>query len=915
MLLASALWLGACQPSPDERLQNAEAYFANAEYRSAIIELKNVLQAQPDRVPARVMLAEASYILNDLESAESEYRKVLSLTDGDASSWVGYGRSLLLQGKAEEALERVAGDLESYPESAPAAAVLGDIYRALGNLSLAEEHYRRAVTIEPNSEAGLVGIAFCAAGEGRLVEANELLDTALVLLPDSAYVLRAKGDVLSAAQQFSAAAAIYDRAIDAESATTPFADRYLVRQNRVAALVEARQLDEASERLEQFSEMVPGHPQMTFLSGRIAFARGDYEIAEDQILEYLNSAPNDARGQAILGAINFSKNNLGQAEQYLSNAVRANIGGETMRLLLAETQLRLDRPQDAMQSLGNVAGDEQQDAVTLAMLGRVRLGSGDTDAAIDYFRRSLEQDGSSKSVNLALASSYMSAGNLAEATDTLLRMAPATDNDYRREMLLMAVYLKRDMAADAEAVAKSLLRQHPDDADAHALVGVLYSNLGQHTRARAQLDTALGLDPGNAGALYALGVSASADGRPADAASHFGDLLDTRPAHLQALIQLAAVLESVGNLTAIRPRLAAAEAATPDINRLRKLSARIELMLGDTDAAIASIEQGRQSFPNDAGFLHLDGIARLQSGDLEAAVASLSRAARAEPENAAYQFELARAQLANRNFAEAIGVARVYRELRPADVRGLAIEVDAQVRSGDPLEARRTVTAFAERYPEEGFVRMLFGDIARAAGDAANAAEWYAQYSQDNWNRVVALRLAEAQQAAGSDKSVETVERWLAQAPDDSGMRRFYAQLLEAGGNAQRAVLEYERLAAAGNLDAIGMNNLAWQYMQLGREGASELAERAHSMRPDNGSITDTWGWILFKEGNVNRAVEVLRQAAQQAPTNPEIRYHLAAALAETGEHGEARRIVNELLASGAAFPSRSEAELLLESF
>ena len=517
-------------------------------------------------------------------------------------------------------------------------------------------------------------------------------------------------------------------------------------------------------------------------------------------------------------------------------------------------------------------------------------------------------------MNFALASSYIASGQASDAVNVLLKMPAGSDGNYRREMLLMGAYLEDGRAGDAEDLADQLIRDNPNDANVHALVGVLRVNLQQKLRARAHLNTALGIDSANVGALYALGGLAVDENDTEQATQVFGRLLDEQPTHFPALIQLANVYNATDSLAEFMPRLDAAINAAPGSALLQKLRSQIELMLGDTDAAMANVDSGRQAFPDDPGFMHLAGIGQLRSGDLEGAIDNFEHAMRLEPDNPAYQIDLARARLMNGEFAQAITVVRTYRTQRPADIRGLAIEVDAQLRSGDPASAKRVVTGYAEAYPDEAFVAMLFGDIELASGDAAGATVWYEEYAQSHWNRVVALRLAGAHQAAGTGQALQYIERWMTEDPGDSGMRRFYAQLLEESGRVPEAIREYERLEESKELDAIGLNNLAWRYMENGIGGASALAERAHRLLPDNGDITDTWGWILYKEGKIEQAVQTLRKAATQSPANPEIRYHLAAALSASGMGAEAREIVSELVVSDVDFPSRPEAEALLRS-
>jgi len=62
------------------------------------------------------------------------------------------------------------------------------------------------------------------------------------------------------------------------------------------------------------------------------------------------------------------------------------------------------------------------------------------------------------------------------------------------------------------------------------------------------------------------------------------------------------------------------------------------------------------------------------------------------------------------------------------------------------------------------------------------------------------------------------------------------------------------------------------------------------------------------------RTIISARHAAEQSPDNPEIQYHLASVLAETGEIGEVGVIIDELPSSEQPFPSRSAIEHLVKS-
>ena len=72
-------------------------------------------------------------------------------------------------------------------------------------------------------------------------------------------------------------------------------------------------------------------------------------------------------------------------------------------------------------------------------------------------------------------------------------------------------------------------------------------------------------------------------------------------------------------------------------------------------------------------------------------------------------------------------------------------------------------------------------------------------------------------------------------------------------------------------------------------DAAEAMIRKASELAPDDGSITDSLGWALFKRGKVDDAISTLQQAAEKDPDQAEIQEHLGDALFKSGRHYEAR--------------------------
>ena len=73
------------------------------------------------------------------------------------------------------------------------------------------------------------------------------------------------------------------------------------------------------------------------------------------------------------------------------------------------------------------------------------------------------------------------------------------------------------------------------------------------------------------------------------------------------------------------------------------------------------------------------------------------------------------------------------------------------------------------------------------------------------------------------------------------------------------------------------LNYIGYTYADRGiqLDEAEKLIKRALELKPDDGYITDSLGWLYFKKGEIEKAVAELEKAHQLAPEDPVIAEHL----------------------------------------
>jgi tetratricopeptide (TPR) repeat protein len=77
-------------------------------------------------------------------------------------------------------------------------------------------------------------------------------------------------------------------------------------------------------------------------------------------------------------------------------------------------------------------------------------------------------------------------------------------------------------------------------------------------------------------------------------------------------------------------------------------------------------------------------------------------------------------------------------------------------------------------------------------------------------------------------------------------------------------------------------------------EEAAKYLERALSLQPDEAVVIDSYGWLQFKLGKPERALEFLRRAYEKQPEN-EIAAHIAEVLWSIGEQKEAKELFDSV--------------------
>ncbi|MEZ5559897.1 MAG: PEP-CTERM system TPR-repeat protein PrsT [Pseudomonadales bacterium] len=894
--------LGGCDSTtPQEHVARAEQNLATNDLRTAVIELKNALQKQPDLASARLLLGEAHARLGDYPSALKEFERALDLGIDDQRLKVDLLAAKVRVGRYQEVIGELA-DAGALPK--PLAVVLADAYLAGGDAGRARVLYQQA----PQLAGANLGLARIAWSEGDAERAGHYFDQAVTLDENSVDAWLAKAEFELSQHTLDAAAQSFERA-----SALPAGDLSGALGLARVSLLQG-DLTAAGERIRNVLKRAPRLPVAQYLDGLIRFQQGDLDGAEAAIRNVQSVMPDHAPSLYLMGAIKYREGQLAQAEDNLQRFLARDKRNESAAKVLASVRLEqgdFEGVADVLEPLVAVTADPQ----LLAIYGSAQLRLGHTDVATSALERAVALAPDMAPFRNQLALSLLAAGDQGRAEAELETAIAVDESQFQSEYLMALLRIRERDWAGAEAAVASLLAKEPNSAVGLNLRGAVA--LGRQDAEAAQRDfrAALAADPTFLPAVQNLATLAERNGDSAGAARLYQDLLDNDPDNEGALLSLADLMLRERKSDAAVRYLETAAGANGQSVRARLGLARLYLASNRVDDATRVLEEALAVAPDLPDLNLLKAETLLRSGDTAAAQAIAtelqSALGRREANGPLY---LALGSLQARVGQRTLARSNLNRALELSDgssvpaLRALT-RLDLGERNVGAAQSRLdALRKLGDSGPE---FSLLAADVQLAGGDRAGAAAAYRELASEGVRDGVMRSAAMALGSGDADAAATVLQRWLEDHPQDAGADLLLADAFLRQDDKAAALQRYERLAASGN--PVVLNNLAWLYMERGDDRAVATARQAVAAAPDSPAVLDTLGWILVQQNSTEEGLQVLTRSVQLGPDNPSVRYHLAVAQRAAGQHDAARDNLRQALAAGA-FPESEAAQQLLDA-
>ena len=321
----------------------------------------------------------------------------------------------------------------------------------------------------------------------------------------------------------------------------------------------------------------------------------------------------------------------------------------------------------------------------------------------------------------------------------------------------------------------------------------------------------------------------------------------------------------------------------------KRLDARLALIRGlvargDLDSADREMVTLMAQFPKVAAVHNVSGVIHAQRGRFSAARDAFERALTQEPRS-----------------GEAL--------------KGL-IALDAH--ENNVPRARARVERLLEKSPDDPGLLLISAQVSALAGDWSRSEAVLKRVIElDPRNLTAYGALGRVYITQGKlDQAREEFATLAGRDPASVSAPTMVATILHQQNRLSDAVTWYERALKVDSRAAVAANNLAWLYAEGhgNATNALRLAQVAAEELPDNADVSDTLGWVYYKQGLSALAIAPLSRSIQLAPQNPVYHFHLGLAYAKDGRKDAARDALQRALKLKPNFEGAVEARRVLDA-
>lgn len=478
------------------------------------------------------------------------------------------------------------------------------------------------------------------------------------------------------------------------------------------------------------------------------------------------------------------------------------------------------------------------------------------------------QNQSKADYHFTLAESFSMQGEWAKAIENYKMNLVYDAQSYRSHFRLASEYVRAGLVSQALQHCEEAIKIKNDFSEAHILLASLNSVLGFHEKARTGYLNLLKISPDNQEAAILLGATYLDENKFDQAVTYFTGLTKkSKKSHvvwyyLGRTFLMKKGPNALGNAeTAFKTALKIEQNFVQGVVELGSIYEK----QGKTDQAVALYESYQRNFGGDVSVAEALVQVYLAKEDYTNAYDQLKIINELDQGNLNAQLKMAFILVDQKKYKEAVPLLESILHQTPESDRvrfylGAVYEEvkDYKAAIQQFKEIPKSSKYFADSIMHSAYLYKLMGN-QQAAVDLMEAN---IDFLDDN-PKIFALYASFLDNLKKYADARNLLEKANDKFPRDVQILYQLGAVYDQLGQSDKTVEKMERLIELDKNHVEGLNYLAYLYADKTRnlDTAEKLARRALSLRPNDGFILDTLGWVLFKQNKMDEAVRTLEKA------------------------------------------------------
>jgi tetratricopeptide (TPR) repeat protein len=880
-----------CAKDPMELLASGKKYLAEQKYKEAVIQFKSAINANPQLADAHYQLGLVYLRLQQPLDAAQEFTKVALLDPNNLDAQLKSGNLLLLEKKFVEAREKAELVLAREPNNITALILLGNTHAGIIGLNDSLQELRQAFESEPRLSPPFLDLSASSNFKPKVELAEELYKKAISINPDSIEAHLAFTNLLIHTERMDLAEKELEALLAKHRTSRDLS------QTLAFLYVQTERIDLAERIYVGLAEMNKADLRQRVILSEFYSGTGAVDKAISVLKDAVKQDTSYSVARTRLANLYLVQKQPENALELAEDAIKRDGGDIEARIVKGRALMGLRRNFEAVQELQKVATAKPTYAFGRYYLGVAHLDSKNVEKAESELMAAITNDENFLQAYVPLAGIKLSAGQHEQAIK-YARRALASPALPQARLMLARAYIGIEDFASATREIETFLQEIPDNAAGVHHLGILRQAQGNLGEAEKQFERALKINPEYVDSLAALSELFIRQGQPDKAIARVNTAIAQFPNNpLYQRIQANTYLQS-GNRAKAQEAFEKSVALGPKDSYQQLELADFYVSVGNVDRAIAvlntlatnesaslqakkrlvELQLAKKNY--DAGLQSVDEILATNGADADAAILK-GRLLLAQGKTAEATQQLQKALLSNTTST----VARYYLG------HAYLAANNRQGAESEWLDATKSSGSFVLPYIALAQLKLEAGDkegAARFARQAMGAAGYHAEAQL-----LLAMATGDRNEFK---KASQLLEEYVRKNPADGVQRQRLGVAYLGQGDLGRAEVEFESALRANPNSKDSVVGLVRIYLERNQPQQAVARLNEQMAQNPNQGLWPMLAELHIRQNDLTKAEETYKRAIALDPADVNARVALADFYLGTKRAGNAATVYEELV-------------------